>query len=141
MKTRYYWYVTGRSDGTFMHLCRNVILIDVPESTALEFGKYLLTALDTDFPAHHPDMCEEVLQNIARLERGEITETGWDGQGFIHSISPTHVTFEHTIFGECPEWPIWSCTLAQYKAALEGWKRFIAMPKNIDTELIVDMPD
>jgi len=49
-------------------------------------------------------------------------------------MTPTKVTFEHAIFGECPEWPIWSCTLAQYKAALQGWRKFIDMPKSIDSD-------
>ena len=59
----------------------------------------------------------------------------------MHTLTLERVTFEHAIFGECPEWPIWSCTLAQYKAALQGWRKFIDMPESIDTELIVDLPD
>jgi hypothetical protein len=33
------------------------------------------------------------------------------------------------------------CTLAQYKAALQGWRKFIDMPKSIDSELIIELPD
>lgn len=106
------------------------------------YEKYLLSALGTDFPAHHPEDADAVLADIERLERGEIQECfAGTTDTFMHTLTPTTVTFEHAIFGECPEWPIWSCTLAQYKAALQGWRKFIEMPKSIDTELIVELPE
>ncbi len=105
------------------------------------YEKYLLSAFGTDYPTDHPDWCDEVIANIEKLERGEIESTKWDGQGFQHRMTPTKVTFEHTIFGECPEWPLWSCTLAQYKAALQGYRKFLDMPKTIDSELVVELPD
>ena len=105
------------------------------------YEKYLLSALGTDFPAHHPELSDGVLQAIERLERGEINSYETGGNGFCHSLTPTKVTFEHSIFGECPEWPLWSCTLAQYKAALQGWRKFIDMPQSIETELIVELPE
>lgn len=103
---------------------------------------YLLCgALASDFYPNHPEHCDFVLQKIAQIESGEIEEYMWEGQGFLHYIKPDSVLFEHNIFGECPEWPLWSCSLAQYKAALLGWKKFIEMPKSIDSEFIVELPD
>ena len=102
---------------------------------------YILSGALSDFLAHHPGLVDEALEDIAKLERGAIQTAEWGGEGFCHSLTPTKVTFEHAIFGECPEWPIWSCTLAQYKAALQGWRKFIDMPKSIDTELIVELPE
>jgi len=104
------------------------------------FEKYLLSALDTDYTTH-PEWCDQVLSEIDQLERGEITSYVWDGQGFQHQMTVSKVTFEHSIFGECPDWPLWACTLAQYKAALKGYRKFLDMPKSIDTELIVELPD
>jgi hypothetical protein len=141
MKVRFYSYVPLGRDGTLMDISRNSVLIDASESTVHEFNKYLLSALETDFLAHHPSLADEALEDIAKLERGEIQNAEWGGEGFCHSLTPTKVTFEHTIFGECPEWPIWSCTLAQYKAALQGWRKFMDMPKSLDSELIIEMPD
>lgn len=63
------------------------------------------------------------------------------GNGFSHHIARNRVRFEHSVFGECPEWPIWCCTLAQHKATLQGYRRFLDMPKSIDSELIIDLPD
>jgi hypothetical protein len=108
---------------------------------ARPYSTYLASCLVTDYPTDHPDWCDEVIADIEKLEHGEIESAKWDGQGFQHRMTPTKVTFEHTIFGECPEWPLWSCTLAQYKAALQGYRRFLDMPKSIDSELIVELPN
>ena len=141
MKIRFYCYFPIARDGTQMSIRRNSILIDAPEYECKMFNKYLLSAMDTDFPAHHPSFADKVLNAIERLLNDEINVYTWEGDGFVHMISRDKVTFEHNIFGECPEWPIWTCTLAQYKAALQGWRQFVDMPKSIDTELIVDLPD
>ena len=138
---KYFFSQAGVIYGHSPSLWKTFELIDAPESSINGFKKYLLSSLSTDFPAHHPEDMDEVLEDIKRLEMGEIQSLETGGEGFCHSLTPTHVTFEHSIFGECPEWPIWTCTLAQYKAALQGWRQFVDMPKSIDTELIVDLPD
>jgi hypothetical protein len=139
---KYFLSQAGVVYGHAPSLWKKVKLIDAPEPTIHGFNKYILSAIQSDFPAHHPKDCDAVLHDIDRLERGEI-EKCFAGtvDTFMHTLTPTQVTFEHSIFGECPEWPLWSCTLAQYKAALQGWRKFIDMPKSIDTELIVDLPD
>lgn len=159
MKIRFYCYIPIGRDGTVMNICRNVILINaepVPvewshreftsemsreNSLTRPYSTYLLSALSSDFLAHHPEHCDLVLQKIAQIEAGEIEEYMWEGQGFLHYIKLDSVLFEHNIFGECPEWPLWSCSLAQYKAALQGWRQFIDMPKSIDSQLIIELPD
>jgi hypothetical protein len=123
------------------YLWTNITLLDAPKSTIDGFNKYLLSALETDYLEHHAELADAALEDIGKLERGEIQTAEWGGNGFCHSLTSTTVTFEHAIFGECLEWPIWSCTLAQYKAALQGWRKFIDMPKIIDAELIVELPD
>ena len=110
------------------------------ETAALRpYSLFLCSALHTDL--HNPEHCEWVLKDIARLESGGIEHTEWDGQGFQHYISRTTVTLEHTIFGECPEWPTWHCSLSRYKAALVAWKLFLEMPISIDSEVIVELPN
>jgi len=108
---------------------------------ARPYSTYLASSLESDFPAHRPAHYEEVLQEIDRLERGEIDSYETGGDGFCHSLTHTHVVFEHTVFGECPEWPLWACRLEQYKAALQGWKQFLQLPEIISSELIVELPE
>lgn len=142
MKVRFYCYIPYCSDGTPMEISRTAVPMDVPDDVIYQYCSYLLSALNSDFPAHHPKDVDNVLSEIEKLERGEIDITGWGGDpGFEQTITREGVTFEHGTFGECPEWPLWSCSLAQYKAALQGWRQFIDMPKSIDSELIVELPD
>lgn len=140
MKIRYFVHCyEGYDANDPYNLFRYAIIID-PEGR--EFGNYLTSALSSNFPAYHPEDVDKVLSEIAKLERGEIDVTGWGGDpGFEQTITREGVTFEHGTFGECPEWPLWSCSLAQYKAALQGWRQFIDMPKSIDSELIIELPD
>lgn len=136
---RYFWPADGVIEDTY-HLSRIAHLFDAPDSTIQGFNQYLLSALETDF--RDGDGIDGVLVDIARLEAGEIENClAGTPDNFMHSLTRTQVTFEHAIFGECPEWPLWSCTLAQYKAALQGWKQFLQLPKSIDSELIVELPD
>lgn len=162
MRLRFYYYWSGNGEKVYGHeptllqSCETDeprkeewFSIDAkfsPEewgeiSLARPYATYLGSALNTDFPAHHPELCDEALQDINKLEHGEIDAAEWGGEGFCHSLTPTKATFEHSIFGECPEWPIWSCPLAHYKAALLGWRRFIDMPKSIESEVIVELPE
>ena len=136
----YYWLRGQELSGNDYYMLSAALLIDAPEAITNSFNKYLLSALDTDYTTH-PEWCVQVLAEIDQLERGEIASYVWDGQGFQHQMTISKVTFEHSIFGECPDWPLWSCTLAQYKAALQGWRKFIEMPKSIDTQLIIELPD
>jgi hypothetical protein len=138
----YQWNYHEPVYGHPPYLVVRIILQDAAESAIQLFGKYLLSAIMDDYPEFDPEDCDDVLHDIKRLENGEISSClAGTPDHFMHSLTATRVTFEHSIFGECPDWPIWACTLAQYKAALEGWRRFIDMPKSIDSELIIDMPD
>lgn len=144
MKIRFYfvWSHTGKDIyGHEPRLWRASELLDASPEIVRLYNKYLLSALYTDFPHHHPELADDVIDDIAHIERGEIEAAEWGGEGFCHSLTRDTVTFEHSVFGECPEWPIWSCPLSHYQAALLGWRRFIDMPRAIGTELIIELPN
>ena len=105
------------------------------------YAKYLTTALDMDFDPSMYDYIGTTLEKIEKLERGEIKVAYAGGSAFDHTLTRTEVSFEHSIFNECEVWPIWSCPLAHYKAALEGWRTFLSMSDDINTELIIELPD
>lgn len=138
MKVRLFYHETISSNGLHRSLWDTAIA-DGPSGR--DVGKYLLTALHTNLPAHSTHHVESVLARVAKIESGELNEYECEGQGFIHHITRSRVRFEHTIFGECPEWPIWCCTFAQYKTALQGYRRFLDLPKSIDSELTIELPD
>jgi hypothetical protein len=104
------------------------------------YHTYLLSALDSDY-GNDEECCNDILNIIDRLEKGEIDYYEGGGQGFMHLMTPESVTFEHIIFGICPEWPRWTCPMEHYKAALKGWRRFLDMSESIDSELIIELPE
>jgi len=102
---------------------------------------YVLSALSTDFSQNQQGQLDTVLRKVEDIEKSQLDLYEWEGDGFTHLITRSGVRFEHTVFGECPGWPIWYCTFAQYKAALKGYRQFLDMPKSLDSELIVELPD
>jgi hypothetical protein len=115
-------------------------LFGAPREITAGYQSYLLSALRSDY-GKDKECCDHVLNIIERLEKGEIDYYEGGGQGFMHLMTPETVTFEHIIFGICPEWPRWTCPMAHYKAALKGWRRFLDMPESIDSELIIELPE
>lgn len=142
MKVQFHYVLRPGSYGHPPFLWKTSELLGGPEATNDGFNQYLLSALDTDFNQNRQGQIDEVLADIEKLERGEIDRCmAGTADTLMHTLTREKVTFEHSIFGECPDWPLWSCTLAQYKAALKGYRKFLDMPESIDSELIVELPD
>ena len=78
-----------------------------------EYIKYLVTGIMEDFP--YEEIIDDFLLKLEKIKTGELKEIIWDGQAFQHKINRETVEFEHTIFGICEEYPIWSCKFEEYK--------------------------
>ncbi|AOS79414.1 MULTISPECIES: hypothetical protein [Hydrogenophaga] len=142
MKARYYVHCFEGFDPLDEYrLLRVGGLINSAESLRSVFNSYLFSSITSDFYENRYGDVDETLVAIEQIEHGKLDAYDTGGNGFSHHITRERVRFEHSVFGECPEWPIWCCTLAQYKAALQGYRRFLDMPKSIDSELIIDLPD
>ena len=102
-----------------------------------EYIKYLVTGIMEDFP--YEEIIDDFLLKLERIETGELKEIIWDGQAFQHKINKETVEFEHTIFGICEEYPIWSCKFEEYKRVLEGWERFLKMEYSLESEVEVKL--
>ena len=102
-----------------------------------EYIKYLVTGIMEDFP--YEEIIDDFLLKLEKIETGELKEIIWDGQAFQHKINKETVEFEHTIFGICEEYPIWSCKFEEYKRVLEGWERFLKMEYSLESEVEVEL--
>jgi len=102
-----------------------------------EYIKYLVTGIMEDFP--YEEIIDDFLLKLEKIETGELKEIIWDGQAFQHKINKETVEFEHTIFGICEEYPIWSCKFEEYKRVLEGWERFLKMEYSLESEVEVKL--
>lgn len=105
------------------------------------YSKYLLSSLDSDFSENEFGACDYLLEEIEKIESGETDSYIYESNGFTHYIGRNSVTFEHSIFGVCPHWPLWSCPLSHYKIALQAARDFFALPESLDTEVIVELPE
>ena len=102
-----------------------------------EYIKYLVTGIMEDFP--YEEIIDDFLLKLEKIETGELKEIIWDGQAFQHKINKETVEFEHTIFGICEEYPIWSCKFEEYKKVLEGWEHFLKMEYSLESEVEVEL--
>ena len=102
-----------------------------------EYIKYLVTGIMEDFP--YEEIIDDFLLKLEKIETGELKEIIWDGQAFQHKINKETVEFEHTIFGSCEEYPIWSCKFEEYKRVLEGWEHFLKMEHSLESEVEVEL--
>ena len=84
-------------------------------------------------------MVQDFLDEVNKVAQGKLNETCWDGQSFQHKITRDKVSFEHTIFGICEEYPEWSCHFDEYKAVLELWGEFLEMKPSLRNEVAVEV--
>ena len=120
-----------------MHNVKNNKKSGYLEKKKEEYTKYLITGIIEDFP--DVEIIDIFLPQLEKVETGKMQETLWDGQAFQHKINKETVEFEHTIFGICEEYPIWSCKFEEYKKVLEGWEHFLKMEYSLESEVKVEL--
>jgi hypothetical protein len=121
-------------------LVKFVSVDDAPVGMLYEYSRYLLAGITSDFPEQQLHLCDVALQDIGKLERGEIDAAEWGGTQFCHVLTRSEARLEHAVYGACATWPLWNCSLGQYKAVLHGWREFLAMPAAIDKQLTIALP-
>ena len=107
------------------------------EKKKAKYTKYLITGIMEDFP--DTEIIDNFLPQLEKVETGKVQETVWDGQAFQHKINKEKVEFEHTIFGICEEYPLWSCKFEEYKKVLEGWEKFLEMEVDLRSEVVMEI--
>ena len=107
------------------------------EKKKTEYTKYLITAIMEDFP--DVEIVNDFFPQLKEVEAGKVQEIIWDGQAFQHKINREKVKFEHTSFGICEEYPLWSCEFEEYKKILEGWKKFLGMEVDLESQVIMEI--
>ncbi len=100
---------------------------------------YICQLLESDYQSTYS--CEAVLREIEKIERGEKQTSDASGNAWMTTITHEGVQIDsHTV----PWWdeqPEGHFTLAEFKAALEGWKRFLQMPESLESRLVITLPD
>lgn len=141
MKLRYFyenrgWYTTAESRKP--DLWKTEELLGWDKSRVHPITKYLTATLHSDMAS--ASYCDELLKAIEKIEEGSSDRTAWAGNSFFTNISRNVVEIDHQQFGGESDWPAWTCSLADFKVALIGWKRFLEMPVDLASEVIVELP-
>ena len=145
MKIRFSYWDLSKKKTIFTPNSRRIRrafeMVDSTENECKAYSKYLLSSLDSDFYENRFQDCDKLLEQINRIEIGDIESFTYEFDGFIHYVSRQSVTFEHAIFGVCPHWPLWSCPFSHYKIGVQTARDFFALPESLDTELIIELPE
>jgi hypothetical protein len=100
---------------------------------------YICGVLGDDYQS--ADGCTKMLGEIDRVERGEKESFFQSGNAWTKTVTREGVQIDsHTV----PWWdeqPEGRFTLAEFKAALEGWKRFLQMPMSLESRLQITLPE
>jgi len=102
-----------------------------------EYTKFLITGIMEDFQYY--ELIEDFLENLKELKAGKRKKLEWDGQAFQYEITLSRVEMMHTIFGECEEYPKWSCRFKEFEKVLKGWKKFLEMDRSEESFVKVEI--
>lgn len=139
MSLRFYYARGIRRDGTYGDIPwrMSAILHGINDHDE-DYAKYLGGAFHFDVQA--VKYCDEILDEIEKVQSAQQEKTGWSGNAFDITIYRDHVDVNHQQFAGHPDWPTWTCSLAEFKTALQGWKRFLEMPVSLESEVVVELP-
>lgn len=141
MKVKFFCIELVSGDGIALGKARSATVMEEEPKSAFFLNEYLLSILGNDFSDQAPFAIKQLLTFIELVESGKIDSYEFTGDTFIQHISCRWVRFEHAVFGNCAEWPSWCCPLTLYKSVLAGYLDFIAMPLEVGTIHIVDLPE
>ena len=130
MKVKFFYKLT--KTGKLWNLDCDVI---DDEKYDVNYSRYLA---GTVWEMGYVSAVDYELDEIERVESGEIEcfETGTEI--FFTSVYKDRVEFESDGFYD---WPDWSCTLDEYKRVLLGKKAFLMLPKEIESYLEIKIND
>ena len=104
-------------------------------------GSWFLPAVKCDDPASQryqdylgemlvddvwPQQCAGLLAQVSDVQSGKIEETDHAANGWITVINRSGVTITHQYVEDYQDEALGHFTLAEFRAALEGWCRFLA---------------
>ena len=106
---------------------------------AERYDKYYSLYLMNTINAATKEGAEKTIETIRQVENGEIESFDDAIEIFEFLITKDKVHFEY--FWESDDWKDWDCELEEFKRALVGWRKFLEMPRDINSYLEVKLND
>lgn len=83
--------------------------------------------------AEIPEDCDRFLKHIADIENGVETEIETGANDVVLTFRPSGVQVDILINDDWCDQPDGHFELREWKLALDGWRRFLAMPKSLES--------
>ena len=135
MKLRFYYSDGGIHPKVGQVYHRWAKAIGGPD--AARYTQYMGEVLDA--VAQTVSCCDRLLGYIGDIEKGKQAEVIAGGNDVTLTMQPAGVQVDIEINDEWVGQPEGRFKLEEWKAALQGWCRFLKIPKSLDTVLEVDM--
>jgi hypothetical protein len=100
-------------------------------SNVARYNQYLCQVLGS--VAQVTDDCDRLIQYICDVESGRKKKIETGGNDVTLTITPTGIQVDIEINEEWIGQPDGQFKLGEWKAALAGWRRFLQMPKSLDS--------
>lgn len=86
------------------------------------------------------NVAEWVLDGLKAAEHEESENVGISVNSFVATCTKGEVRIHFELAdNNDPNWPVETFTIAEVKAALEGWKKFLEMPESFDSVVEVEL--
>jgi hypothetical protein len=136
---KFFWTVIGNHPLYGDDFRRRAVVKGQESDHEFRYNKYLCDFLKFDLQSK--DSCKEVLSDISLVQSGGGQFAEWWGNAWFVEIRASEVQINHQQFEEWNNLPEGHFTLAEFKAAVEGWKQFLGMPVSLDSVVEIELPE
>lgn len=113
------------------------LVSDGPE--AARYQRYLASPLGT--AARDTRACESLSRAMAQVKSGEMESFLFDADDVELHIGPEFVQCDIVINDEWTDNPAGRIALHHWQLALDGWRRFLSLPKSLESTVEVQLSD
>lgn len=104
---------------------------------ARRYNQYLCEVLSS--VAQGADDCDRLLRDINEVENGGRAEIETGGNDVTLTLRPTGVQVDIEVNEDWIGQPDGHFDLAEWKAALKGWRQFLQMPQSLGSIVEIDI--
>ncbi len=135
MKLKLYYADGGNHPvlGQVYHQCQEFI----DGQDVARYQRYLANILSCI--AQSIDDCDRVLAEVEMIEEGHESESDIEGNDVDVLISQNGIQVDINVNDEWVGQPEGRFSLAEFKAVVTAWRRFLQMPESFNSEVIIEL--
>lgn len=130
-------YVSGGVHPSIGQVLHPVQVISESDEV-VRYQRYLANAIGS--VARDAPGCDRLLELISSVENGQEDRVMYDADDVELTITSAAVQVDINANDEWVGNPQGRIGVAQWRAALEGWKRFLSLPQSIESVVEIEVP-